>query len=583
MSVYIGKVLSLIQRPLRFFRASLQLYFNEHILLIIIALPVGATAGLASLALRISIGVLFEWLHHYCSTIQTFWVPGAGAALGWIFFSYIARDKGQHGVPEVIDSICHHGARLRFQACFSHLVASCLTIGSGGSAGPEAPVVISGAAIGSNIGTALRLNERHRMILLGAGAAGAISAIFNAPMAGMLFVAEILLADWSTKHFVPIAIASVAGNQISDLFLGNRIVFTHRHFDIGIADVLVAFVLALLCAVLAILFSRSLRRMHHFWERIPIPPWLKAGASGCLVGLIGYASPMVMGEGYHDIQSLIQTNFSVGISTICFFLIAKIVATSLTLGGGGSGGIFAPSLMIGALAGVAFQRCLVLWMPMIPWVEEGCFALLGMAGLISGILQAPLTGIMLIVEITGDYNVILPLIVVAVVSATICNTFEPASFYLKGLVETGRLHRPRTDERILSDLSLTELLENDCFTVPPEMLLRDFVRIVSESKRNYFPVIDTQNQSYCGIVNMDDIRWLLFDTALYDVVAVEQIMDKSGEVAQIGDSLKTVLQMMRGRQRFSIPVLSEKRFVGMISKATLLDYYRLELKTQTFF
>jgi H+/Cl- antiporter ClcA len=204
---------------------------------------------------------------------------------------------------------------------------------------------------------------------------------------------------------VPIAISSVAGNQISNLLLGNVIVFAHRQFDIGTADIMVAFILAILCALNSIFFTRSLNEMHSLWRKATPPQWLKVFASGCLV----------------------------------------------------------------------------FWLPMVSWVDEGCFALLGMTGLISGMLQAPLTCIMLIVEITGDYNVILPLIIVAVVSATVCRTIEPASFYLKELVKEGRLHRPRTDERILSDLSIAELLENDCISVPPAMPLRDFVKIVSRT------------------------------------------------------------------------------------------------------
>ena len=541
---------TLIQRSIQFLRTKSQLGLDDTFLLIIIAVPVGAFSGLAAVALNFSLKTMHMGLHQYYHSIWGFWFPGAGAAVGYIFFRYLARDSGLHGVPEIIDSICHNGARLRIQSCFSHLVASSLTIGSGGSAGPEAPVVISGAAIGSNMATLLGLNERQRMILLGCGAAGAISAIFNAPVAGILFVLEVLLADWSTKNLVPIAISSVAGNQISDLLLGNVIVFAHRQFDIGTADIMVAFILGIFCSFNSIFFTRSLNEMHRLWRKATLPQWLKVFASGCLVGGVGYFNPVVLGEGYHNIQSLIQADFSSGIFFVCFCLAAKIIATSLTLGGGGSGGIFAPSLAIGALTGVFFQRCLVIWLPMVSWVDEGCFALLGMTGLISGMLQAPLTGIMLIVEITGDYNVILPLIIVAVVSATVCRTIEPASFYLKELVKKGRLHRPRTDERILSDLSIAELLENDCISVSPAMLLRDFFKIVSKSKRNYFPVM-------------------------------EQIMDKSGKVAQIDDNLKTVLQMMEEKQSFSIPVLSEKRFVGMVSKATLLDFYRTELKTQT--
>ena len=341
---------------------------------------------------------------------------------------------------------------MRFRSSFSRLISSCLTIGSGGSAGPEAPIVMSGSAIGSNIDRLLGLNDRQRVTLVGCGAAGAISAIFNAPIAGLIFAMEIILGEWAASNLIPIAIAAVAGTEISHLLQGKQIPFSHHHFNIGAVDIVACIGLAVFTALASIMLTRAIRTIHHHAGGIQLPSWLKAAGGGCAVGLIGLYLPMVLGEGYHAIREMMEGRFAPGIGLVFLAVLAKIMATALTLGSGGSGGIFAPCLVIGSFAGLTYHRALAYLWPGVDWVQEGCFVLLGMAGLVSGILQAPLTGIFLIVEITGGYEVILPLIIVSAISTTICHYMEPASFYLKDLVEKGQLMRPGTDARVLLQL-----------------------------------------------------------------------------------------------------------------------------------
>jgi CIC family chloride channel protein len=261
--------------------------------------------------------------------------------------------------------------------------------------------------------------------------------------------------------------------------------------------------------------------------------------------------------------------------------LAKILATSLTLGWGGSGGIFAPCLVVGSLVGVTYHHALLFLWPSVSWVNEGCFALLGMAGLISGMLQAPLTGIFLIVEITGSYEVILPLIIVSALSTSLCHYIEPASFYLKELVDLGHFLRPGTDARVLSDLSIQEVIEEDCITVNPKMLLRDFIEIVKISPRNYFPVEDEATGHFLGIIYLDDIRPYLFNSGMYDAVFLGQLMDTRVEVVHIDDDLNEVLRKMDTKQLFAMPVINNNRFLGLVSKARLLDQYRKEIMVQT--
>lgn len=554
---------------------------DDRLLLILIGIIVGICSGLAAFLLNYSLVSLLHWLHPYRHLWWAFVLPAIGAAMSSLFLEKIVNEGAGHGVPEVIYSVSRHGGLMRFRSSFSRLIASCLTIGSGGSAGPEAPVVMSGGAIGSNIAQFFELNDRQRITLVGCGAAGAIASIFNAPVAAMVFAMEVILGEWSSVHIVPIAIASVAGAEISRLFQGNQIAFSHRQFHIDFLDIMASFGLAVLTAAASILLTRMLRKMGGVSRKVPMPIWGRAAVGGCAVGLLGIFLPDVLGEGYDAIRAMIEGLYAPGIMVVAIGVLAKILATSLTLGWGGSGGIFAPALVIGSFVGVTYHRLLALILPSVPWVNEGCYALLGMAGLISGLLQAPLTGMFLIFEITGSYEVMLPLIIVSALSTTICHSFEPASFYLRDLVERGQLLRPRTDAKVLADLTVRELLEKDCIVVRPNMLLREFMHVVQKSRRNYYPVEDEKNGRFLGMIHFDDIRPYIFNTIMYDTVLVDQVMDTFVDTVQLDDDLKDVLQKMDAKGLYSMPVISNGCFVGMISKATILDRYRKELMVQT--
>jgi CIC family chloride channel protein len=562
--------------------ASWKLFrIDDRLLLILMAVIVGTCSGVAAVVLNRSLIAMFEWLHSLRQYWWAFVLPAIGAALSSLFLNKILKEGAGHGVPEVIYSVSRYGGLLRLRTSFSRLISSCLTIGSGGSAGPEAPVVISGAAIGSNIAQFFSLNDRQRVTLVGCGAAGAISSIFNAPIAGMVFSIEVILGEWKAINIVPIAIASVAGTEISRILQGNQIAFSHRMFNIDLMDIFACLGLAILSAAASILLTRLLRSMHGISGKVPSPQWVRAAIGGCAVGIIGLFLPVVLGEGYHSIRMMIDGVFLHGLAFVALAALAKILATSLTLGWGGSGGIFAPCLVVGSLVGVTYHHALLFLWPSVSWVNEGCFALLGMAGLISGMLQAPLTGIFLIVEITGSYEVILPLIIVSALSTSLCHYIEPASFYLKELVDLGHFLRPGTDARVLSDLSIQEVIEEDCITVNPKMLLRDFIEIVKISPRNYFPVEDEATGHFLGIIYLDDIRPYLFNSGMYDAVFLGQLMDTRVEVVHIDDDLNEVLRKMDTKQLFAMPVINNNRFLGLVSKARLLDQYRKEIMVQT--
>ena len=554
---------------------------DDRLLLIIFGMVVGVCSGVASVALNRSLAAMLEWLHPFRHIWWGFLLPGLGAALSSIFLNKIMKEGAGHGVPEVIYSISRYRGLLRFRTSFSRLISSCLTIGSGGSAGPEAPVVISGAAIGSNIAKIFSLNDRQRVALVGCGAAGAISAIFNAPIAGMVFSMEVILNEWSAVNIIPVGIASVAGTEISRILQGNQIPFSHHQFNISFLDITACLGLAIVTAIASILFSRMINYVHERAEKVSLPAWVRAAVGGCVVGFLGFFLPVVLGEGYPSVRAAIEGAYTPGLAIVGLATLGKIVATALTLGSGGSGGIFAPCLVVGSFAGLTYHRALVFLWPHVAWTSEGCFALIGMAGLMSGVLQAPLTGIFLIVEVTGGYEVMLPLIIVAAISTTICHYVEPASFYLKDLVEKGTLCRPRTDAGILTNLCLDDLLDKDCIKVKKDMLLCDFLEAIKESPDNCYAVEDEETNDFVGIISLDEIKPYLPKSETCDTLTIGQIIDIGPVVASHDDEISEILHRMEAQQMNNIPVVANGKFIGMLSKTTLLEQYREELIAQT--
>jgi CIC family chloride channel protein len=542
---------------------------------------VGLCSGLAAVALNRALhfmGAAFHGMHHHW---WSFLLPAGGAILSAFFLNTLLKERAGHGVPEVVYAVSRYGGLLRFRSSYSRLVSSCLTIGSGGSAGPEAPVVMSGAAIGSNIAKYFALKERQRITLVGCGAAGAIGAIFNAPIAGMVFTLEVILGEWRTHNIIPIAIAAVTGTELSRLLQGNQIPFEHQQFSIGLIDIGASFGVVILATVVSVALGRLLKGMHRIASKSRLPQWVRPGVGGAAVGTIGIYLPIVLGDGYFPTQEMIQSNFAPGLTLVIIAVAAKMLATALTLGWGGSGGIFAPSLMIGSLVGLVYYRFVDWLLPAITLSSEGCFALLGMAGLISGMLQAPLTAIFLIVEITGSYEVILPLIIVSALTSTFCYYIEPASFYLRDLIEKGQYMLPGTDARVLSDLTVRELVETDYMAVPNDMLLKDFIDAIKHSNRYLFPVEDRETYTYMGMIFVDRIRPYLFDPHMHAVLMTEQVMEAAVPTVKADDELADVLSIMERNRLSSLPVIENNRFVGMLSKSVLLDHYRKELIVQT--
>ena len=556
-------------------------HLDDRLLLIIAGSIAGICSGLAAVALRLSLESILEWLHPFRHYGWAFIFPAIGALLSSLYLEKIAREGAGHGVPEVIYAVSRYGGLLRLRSSYSRLISSFLTIGSGGSAGPEAPVVMSGSAIGSNIAKFLVLNERQRITLVGCGTAGAIASIFNAPIAGLVFSVEVILGEWKFVNIIPIAIAAVAGAEVSQAIIPEQVIFNHQPFQVGVSDIMPSICLAVVTAMISVLFTKMLRQTGKLAKQSSLSLWVRAVIGGCTVGIIGMFMPVVLGEGYHFIQSMISGTFSMGVFIMFVAVFAKIFATAMTLGWGGSGGIFAPCLLIGSLTGIAFHKVMFVLFPSIGCASDGAYALLGMTGLISGVMQAPLTGIFLIVEITGGYETILPLIVVSSISSTMSHYIEPASFYFKELIERGQFLRPGTDARILSDLNISELIETGFIKVSENMVFRKFIEIIKTSDQNFFPVLEDKTGEYKGVIQISTIRKYALDPGMYDMIFLNQIMDTEVMTASLENDLQEVLDMMDINSMDTILVVENDRFIGMISKNRILDLYRRELIMQT--
>ena len=548
---------------------------------IIIGIIVGLFSGSAAVGLNYGLEKLSHLLHQFHGRFYVVLFPIVGIVLTVLVLKYIIKDFGGHGVPEVIYSVSIKGGALKFRSSFSKLIGSLITISSGGSAGPEAPVVISGAAIGSNISGYFKSNERLRVAAAGSGAAAAIASIFNAPIAGIIFTMEVILGEWSFKDMLPVAISSVTGTIVSRLMKGNQIPFTHRGVEVNINDIFATLGLAVAFAVFSVIFIKLLKWTSMVLEKLFKQALSKALFGGLLVGVVTLFFPYVKGEGYELVRQLIAGKFSSAAALVLLLVLMKMLATSLTLGSGGSGGVFAPALVMGSLGGFFYFQLLTLVFPGTNFTGAALFSLVGMAGMLSGTLHAPLTGIFLIVEITGGYDAILPLLLVSFLTSTLVKLAEKHSIYHYELVKKGLLLRPRTDGRILSEIQPAELLETDLIPIHPEMVLKDLIPLVQKSRRNYFPVEDQKTGDFLGMVYFNDIKNYLFEPHLVNSIIVEEVMQSEITTVSLSDSVGDILNTFETTNAWSLPVVEHKKFLGLISKATMLDHYRKELKAQT--
>ena len=542
------------------------------------ALAIGLICGLIAVGLNLSVHFLSTYIMKLNLGWATIFFPALGAGIAVFFVRNMINDIDGHGVSSVIKAIAISSESLKRRMIFSRFFGSILTVGSGGSTGLEGPIVCIGGAIGSVMGRWIKMNERHKKLLIGYGAAGAVAGIFNAPLTGLIFSLEIIIGEWTFLTILPTIIAAVSATEISRLIMGNKITFYHEIADFSVISLLACFVLGALSGILSIFFVKTILIWQRFFSKISFYKWLQATIGGLFVGIIGLFMPEVLSEGYTMTQFFLTSKMQPEIIFVILFVLLKFLACGITLGSGGIGGVFAPSLVIGSGIGLAFGMFLHI-LPLNDIADESAFALAGMAGMVAGVMHGPLTGIFLVMEVTRGYSMILPLMLTASSAMVVTYFFQIGSVYTQDLIKQGNLIKRGTDRYLLLHLNIKDILDKDFFTIQENLLLRHFIDIFKKSKRNYFPVLNQLNQCV-GVVFLDDIRPHLFDKNLYDLVSMGSVM-RDLPTIELNEPISVALEKFETSKAWSLPVVEEGIFIGMLSKSTLFDHYRLELQIQS--
>jgi CIC family chloride channel protein len=578
--------------PLRHFLKRLP----ERDVMIILALFVGVSCGLAAVTLKLAI----EFVHHSLTSwfdgeMYNFLYlvyPGVGMLIAMLFVKYVVKDNIGHGVTKVLVAVSKNESKIKPHNMWSSMLASSVTIGFGGSVGAEAPIVYTGAAIGSNVARYMGLSYKNMTILLGCGAAGAVAGIFKAPLAGVLFTLEILLFNISMSSILPLLLSTISATVISYVFLGDKPPFECSITPFALGNIPYYLILGLFSAMCSVYFTRTTLWLEDKIKSIQRPLVRWAMAAGCL-GLLIFLFPPLFGEGYEYLHELLNggTIDLEGQTVLAFFLrkawlvpvffmlvlLLKVFSMSFTNAGGGVGGTFGPTLFIGAIAGFVVSRTINL-IGGAGIVPEQNFVLVGMAGLMSGVMQAPMTAIFLIADMTGGYELLIPLILTSTVSYAVTRSIEPYSIYTKRIAKKGELLTHDSDQAVLTLLKTSDLIESDFMTVRIDATLRELVEIVAQSKRNIFPVVDSRNH-FQGFVSLEDIRRDMFKDSLYDTLHVYNFMKSAPAYVYIDEKMDSVMKKFEQTGAWNLPVVdSQRTYVGFVSKSKIFSAYREQLK-----
>ena len=564
----------------------------ERSALLALSVITGILCGLAAVCLKLSIHWIQEKLadvtnpHPWAMLV----LPGVGMLLSLLIVRYLVKDNIGHGVTKVLQAVSKNESKIKSHNCWSSLVTSALTIGFGGSVGAEAPIVYTGAAIGSNLGRYCGMSYRGMTLLLGCGAAGAVAGIFNAPLAGVLFTLEILLFNLSMSGILPLLLSSVSATLISYLCLGRESVFAATVAPFDMRNLPFYLVLGAFCGLISLYFIRATLSMEDRLGRLK-NPYLKWVMSAVLLGVLIFLFPPLHGEGYNflgpllngqeaqlgntPLHFLMKQSWSVPLFFLLVLLL-KVFSMTFTNAGGGVGGTFGPTLFMGAIAGFTLATSLNLVHADVPVSN---FVLVGMAGLMAGVMQAPLTAIFLIAEISGGYTLLVPLIVTSAISYGVIRIFEKYSIYTKRIAASGELLTHDSDQAVLTLLKTEGLLETDFLPVRIDATLGELVEAVARSERNIFPVLDSRDR-FQGYVSLDDIRQDMFRTELYNKRHVYNYMKTAPEYIHPDESMDSVMRKFEKTGAWNLPVVGEDRsYCGFLSKSKIFSAYRQELQS----
>ena len=570
-------------------------HVSEKMFMIILALLIGFFAAVAAFSLHWIINQIVSLLTSSFDRTGANWLylvyPVVGIYLTSLFVRYVVKDNISHGITRILYAISSNKSRLKSHNCWSSVIASAITIGFGGSVGAEAPIVLTGSAIGSNLGQLFHLDRKMLMTLVGCGAAGAIAGIFKAPIAGLVFTLEVLMIDMTMSALLPILVSCVTATCFTYIFSGDASLFTfHLDSEWSVQRIPACILLGISCGLVSLYFIRMMGVCEDVFARFKNKPYIKLAIGGTVLSLLIFLFPALYGEGYISINlllngrteadwnqilnnSLFSGQGSMLIPYIALVLFTKVMATSATNGGGGCGGTFAPSLFIGCFTGFLFSR---LWnMNEIGiYIPEKNFSLLGMAGVMSGVMHAPLTGIFLIAELTGGYSMFMPLMIVSVCAYLTIIIFEPHSIYGSRLAKQGKLITHHTDHAVLTLMNLDSVIEKDYLSVTPDMELGQIVHKISRSHSTVIPVLDAGGM-LLGEIDIMKIRNVMFRIELYHHFMASQLM--TDPKARLSDTTPMV-DVMRAFDRTGanwLPVLdAENHLKGYISRQRIYTMYR---------
>jgi chloride channel protein, CIC family len=562
----------------------------ERTFVLILSVLVGAVSGLAAVTLKNLIYVSIDLLDHHFFSKGTYLYlvfPIIGITLTYLFVKYIVKDNIGHGVTRVLYSISKSNSLLKVHNTWTSMIASTITISFGGSVGAEAPVVLTGSAIGSNLARLFRLNYRQITLMLGCGAAGAIAGIFKAPLAGLLFTLEVLMLDLTMASLIPLMIAAVTATTVAYFLMGDSVLFAFNLDQaFTVENIGYYILLGLFCGLISVYFTRTTMRVERFFKGFK-NQYVKIAVGGSLLTALIILFPMLWGEGYNYINTILHGNGTalfqnsllkgvppdslLFMGLLLMVLFVKVIAMAATNGAGGVGGIFAPSLLVGSFAGFFLVYTLNSFFNLS--LTESNFTLAGMSGVMAGVMHAPMTAIFLIAEITGGYNLFLPLIITATISYITTIIFEPHTIYTKRLAEKGELLTHHKDKNVLIMLNTEKLIEKEFVVLKEDFTLRDFVKKVPESKRNIFPVLNDEDK-LLGVVLMENVRPIIFNRELYDSTLITDLMIAPPDIVDLNESMESVMRKFNATKAWNLPVTLNGKYIGFLSKSKIFNEYR---------
>ncbi len=567
-------------------------HIKQRQFILLLSFFIGIFAAIAAFILKLSIHYIQRLLTESFSRFDVnYWYlvfPLVGILISFLFVRYIVKDDISHGVTRILYAISQRKSIMKLHNVWTSLVASSFTIGFGGSVGAEAPIVLSGAAIGSNLGNFFKMDQKTLMLLVGCGAAGAIGGIFKAPIAGLVFTLEVLMLDMTLTAIVPLLISSVTATALSYFFSGSAFMFKfygYAPFEINRIPYL--FILGIVCGLVSLYFTRGMNWLEGMFRKVN-NSYKKMAIGGAILSLLIFIFPPLYGEGYDTIEAILNGNvastldrsFFLGFGHNPWIIILyislivgfKLFASAATTSSGGVGGIFAPSLFIGCLTGFVVARVLNYFGLFVP---EANFALAGMSGLMSGVMHAPLTGIFLIAELTGGYSLFMTLMIVSTVSYLTIILFEPHSLYAMRLAQKGELLTHHKDKAVLTLLKMENVIETDLTELSPQMTLGELVKIISLSKRNIFPVVNPHNRVLVGVVLLDEVRNIMFRPELYQRFTVQKLMIAPPATINENLPMEKVMEIFEDCGAWNLPVVDEqKHYIGYVSKSKIFNSYR---------